>query len=287
MKLKQSIEKAKQQRLEAQKNAGDAAAYEKKTQTGVAGEADAFSAAKASAAREWDSPVYSQSKRIDLDPERLAENRIVSMFPDVPETEHYKVLRTNIQRRMRENNWSTLMVTSVQPSEGKTLTAINLAISFAKEFNQTVLLVDCDLRRQSIHRYLNYSSDKGIVDYLVDGCDLKDLIVWPNIEKLTLISGGQTAVDSSELIGSPKMKDLVDEIKHRYDDRYVIFDTPPVLSGADAIAFAQLADGIVMVVEEGRTSIKETSKALELLPAEKFLGFVLNRRKASVSRYYY
>lgn len=179
------------------------------------------------------------------------------------------------------------MVTSALPGEGKTLTSINLSLSFAKEFNQTVLLVDSDFRRQSVYKYLGISSDRGIVDYLLERLDLNDLIVWPNIEKFTLISGGMNISDSSELIGSPRMKNMVNEIKQRYDDRLIIFDTPPVLAGADAIAFAPLVDCYIMVVEEGRTPIKEINIALDMLPKEKFLGFVLNKRKNSVSRYYY
>ena len=171
--------------------------------------------------------------------------------------------------------------------EGKTLTSINLAAAFAKEFDQTVLLVDCDLRRQNIHKYLNYRYNKGIADYLINGCPFKDLIVWPNIEKLTVISGGRTIANSAELLSSPKMKSLVQEIKHRYDNRYVIFDLPPILSNADAIAFAPLVDCILMVVEEGRTSIKDVKKSLEMIPNEKFMGYVLNRRKAPIRGYYY
>jgi non-specific protein-tyrosine kinase len=209
------------------------------------------------------------------------------LSPDAPEAEFYKVLRTNIQQRARLNNWNTIMITSVQAREGKTLTAINLAITFAKEFDQTVLLMDCDLRRQSIYRYLDFSFDKGIVDYLLNGHPLKDLMVWPKIEKLTLISGGKSIGNSVELLGSPKMKALVREIKHRYDDRFVIFDTPPILGWADAITFAPLVDCILMVVEEGRTSIQDIRKAIEMLPAEKFLGFVLNRRKSPMQKYYY
>jgi protein-tyrosine kinase len=287
MKLKKSIEKAKQQRRAAQRKTGEDTLFEEKAETPVTEKAKASVAEEHADGQEWASPVYCESKAVELDLNKLAQNRLVCMFPDVPEAEYYKVLRTNIQQRARKNNWNTIMITSAQPGEGKTLTSINLAISFAKEFNQTVLLVDCDLKRQSVHRYLNLSLGKGIVDYLVNDCQLKDLIVWPNIEKLTLISGGKTTNASSELVGSPKMKALVHEIKNRYDDRYVIFDVPPILCGADAIAFAPLVDCVLMVVEEGRTSIHDVKKALELIPREKILGFVLNRRIAPLSKYYY
>ncbi len=83
------------------------------------------------------------------------------------------------------------MVTSAKPGEGKTLTAINLAITLAKEFNQTVLLVDCDLRKQDVHRRFGYESDKGLGDYLLNECSMNEIISWPGVEKLTLISGGR------------------------------------------------------------------------------------------------
>jgi protein-tyrosine kinase len=112
------------------------------------------------------------------------------------------------------------------------------------------------------------------------------VILWPKVDKLTLISGGGTINESAELLGSKRMQELVAEMKIRYLDRYVIFDTPPLLSGADALAFLQLIDGIVLVVEEGKTPIKEVEKALALIPKEKFLGFVLNKACITQKGYY-
>jgi len=279
MKLKKSIEKAKQQRKEMN---GKITPQEVVTET-----VRETATEKSLSCEVWTAPVYSESTSVKLDFEHLARNRCVSMFPESPEAEHYKVLQTSIQQRAADKNWNTIMVTSVMPDEGKTLTSINLAAAFAKEFNQTVLLVDCDLRRQKVHKYLGYAFEKGIVDYLENDCMLKDLIVWPNIDKLTLISGGKTITNSVELLGSPKMKALVKEIKCRYEDRFVIFDVPPILSGADAIAFAPQMDCVIMVVEEGRTSLKDVKKALEMIPDEKFMGYVLNRRISPMNGYYY
>jgi non-specific protein-tyrosine kinase len=179
------------------------------------------------------------------------------------------------------------MITSPRPAEGKTLTAINLALTFSKVYNQTVLLVDCDLRHQNVHKLLGFQSDSGLMNYLLKGQPLEELIIWPGVDKLTLISGGQTLDNSSELIGSPQMKILIQEMKSRYEDRYVIFDTAPLLIGDDAIALAHYIDSIIMVVEEGRTSIKDVKKALEMLPQEKFLGFVLNRQTGALADRYY
>ena len=104
--------------------------------------------------------------------------------------------------------------------------------------------------------------------------------MWPGIEKFTFMSGGRALSDSSELLGSPRMKELITEMKDRYADRYVIFDVPPLLIGADALAFAPLVDAILMVVEAGKTSIQDVNKAISLLPKEKILGLVLNKGDA-------
>lgn len=225
----------------------------------------------------WHSPEYNKSKSVSVCSSAMAEKKCVCILPESREMDAYKVLRTQIQQRSQDEGWKTIMITSVGPGEGKTLTAINLAVSMAKEFHQTVLLVDCDLKQQTIHKCLGYESSKGLTDYLLDEAELSELIVWPGIEKLTVLSGGRTITESTELLGSPKMARLVNDMKGRYEDRYIIFDTPPVLVGADAIAFAPFVDGIVVTVESGRTSMTDVKRALALLPPDKLLGFVLNR----------
>jgi len=235
----------------------------------------------------WLSPSYTQSRAVRLDPEVLSANRCIGFSPNVPEGESYRLLRTRILHRAVEKGGNTLMVTSAVPGEGKTLTAINFAFTVAREFRKTVLLVDCDLRRQNVYRVLGIPSEKGLVDYFLDHCPLKDLIIWPGVEKMTLISGGKTLEGSSEILGSPRMKDLVAEMKTRYSDRFVIFDVPPVLSTADALAFVPLVDHVVMVVQAGKTPLPDVKKALEMLPREKILGIVLNRHEGVQKKYYY
>jgi non-specific protein-tyrosine kinase len=227
---------------------------------------------------DWKPPVYAESNRAELDVATLIDHRCIGISPDAPELEYYKVLRTKIQHLTRSRGWRTVMITSPREAEGKTLTAVNLALTFAKAYNQTVMLVDCDLRRQGVQKTLGYECEPGLVDYLVGEQDLKELITWPGIDQMTVISGRRTAVNSAELLGSVRMKSLVQELKARYEDRYVLFDTAPVLSGADAIALASHVDCIVMVVEEGKTALRDAKKALAMLPQEKFLGFVLNRQ---------
>ncbi len=231
-------------------------------------------------------PIHSESRHVILDPEILRKNRCVSLLPDAREGELYKVIRTQIIQRMQERQWNTLLITSALQGEGKSVTSINLASTFAKELNQTVLLVDGDLRRQDIHKYLGYESKEGLVDYLRNDTPLHELIVWPGIEKLSIISGGEPVPDSTELLGSQKMKALLVEMKNRYKNRYILLESPPLLACPDTAAFAPFMDAIVMVVEAGRTSIDEVKKSLELIPKEKFLGFILNKKDNIEHDYY-
>lgn len=224
--------------------------------------------------------TYSQSRQVVVDKAKFPDKRFVAGLSGSREADAYKVLRTQVQQRTREKGWNTIMVTSPSYGSGKTLTAVNLAISMAQEYHQTVMLVDCDLRQQNIHKLIGYKNEKGLADHLLENVPLSDLIVSPGINKLTVISGGKTIEGSTELLGSTKMKQLVAEMKSRYQDRYIIFDVPSILKGADAIAFMPYVDCVLLVVESGKTSMTDSNSALQLVPSEKLLGFVLNRHGA-------
>jgi non-specific protein-tyrosine kinase len=226
----------------------------------------------------WESPVYSQSRLSSLDPDHLKGTRCIGLFPEVPYTKHYKILKTQVHQRLMTSGWNTIMVTSPRPGDGKTVTAINLSFAFAQDFSHTVMLIDCDLKQQQVHEYLGIPSERGIADYLIDDVPLKDLIIWPKVDKFTFISGGVPLDNRTELLNSPKMQSLVVEIKKRYDDRIIIFDTPPLLDEPDAMAFLPQIECVLLVVEAGKTLRKDIEKALRLIPKEKFLGFVLNRQ---------
>lgn len=258
MKLRKALEKAKDQRQQAVDSPGKA----------LTGNGNG----------PWMAPVYSESRSFQIDLKVVEENRGVCMMPDAAEIQRYKILRTRILQQTKGRGLNTIMVTSPNKKEGKTVTCINMAFTFARELNQTVLLVDCDFTGQDIHRYLGIQSTASLVDYFLDDVPLNELIIWPGIEKLSLISGNRTVADSSELLSSPLMKTLVGDMKNRYDDRYILFDAPPVLEHADAISMAPLVDGVIMVVEAGRTTKRDVHRAVDMIPREKFLGFVLNRQ---------
>jgi len=227
----------------------------------------------------WAAPKYTDSIEYMMDPDSVEKNRVVSMNPDAGEIERYKILRTRIHQQARNRKMNTIMITSPNRNEGKTVTAINMGFTFARDLKQTVLLVDCDFRGQDIHNYLGIDSKFSLIDYFLDDTPLNELIIWPGIEKLTLISGDRTVYDSSELLSSDMMEKLVREMGDRYDDRYVFFDCAPILERAEAISMAPMMDGIIMVVEAGSTSKKDVQKAVSLLPKDKFLGFVLNKQE--------
>jgi non-specific protein-tyrosine kinase len=225
----------------------------------------------------WISPRYHRSRPVQLNNECIGRNRCLTYLNDGPEAESYRILRMQVLQRTRDSRSNTIMVTSALPGEGKTVAAINLAFSIAREFQHTVLLVDCDLKKQSVHKYLGYTSDKGLIDYLADSAPVADLIAWPGVEKITLMSGGRPFQESAEMFGSPRMAELVSEMKGRYPERYILFDVPPVLTGADALTLLPFVDRVIFVVQAGKTSMDEIKKAVQLIPKEKFLGFVMNR----------
>jgi non-specific protein-tyrosine kinase len=224
---------------------------------------------------------------VKLDPLHLSKNRCLLHLDDTGEAEAFRILRTQVLQRTRDSGASTLMVTSTLPGEGKTITAINLAIAMAREFQHTVMLVDADLRRQSVCQYLGYAGEKGLINYLTGSTSLAELVTWPGIEKMTLISGGRLLHESAEILGSPRMRELIPSMKERYRDRYIIFDAPPILTGADALTLAPLVDKIIVVVQADKTSMDDVGRALQYIPKDKMMGFVFNRSASTNASYFY
>jgi len=214
--------------------------------------------------------------------------------PNSVVSEQYRKLKSGLVRITSNDTFHNLiMVTSAIPGEGKSLTAANLAVSIAHEFDLTVLLIDADLRRPTIHRLLGFEPDVGISDCLLDGTDLADAIVRTNIDKLSIITSGREVANPLELFTSKTMLDLMADIKHRYNDRYVIIDTPPLLPFAESRTLAHLVDGVVLVVREGVTPQESIIEAKDLLRGCPVLGVVLNDstsiddEASNYSTYYY
>lgn len=221
--------------------------------------------------------TYSSTQTVKVSPAMLRENRIVSGMEASPMADAYKILCTQVMHKLKENGWNAIAITSPGNGEGKTLTAINLAISLAKEMDQTVLLVDADLRQPSVHTYFGLQPLQGLSDYLTASVPLDQMLIHPGINGLVILPGGKPLQNSSEMLGSAKMAELVQELKSRYPSRIVVFDLPPILTAADALAFSPYVDATMLVVEEGRTPREDVVRATEMLASTKLLGTVLNK----------
>jgi Mrp family chromosome partitioning ATPase len=169
--------------------------------------------------------------------------------------------------------------------EGKTLTAINLAISLALDVNHTVMLVDLDLRRPSVQRYFGIEPGRGLADFLAEGRELREMLFNPGIERLVVLPGGTPVQNSSEMLSSPRMGWLADEMRSRYSSRLVLFDMPPLLAADDVLAFSRHLDAVLLVVEEGRTGRDELQRARTLLQDIPVLGPVINKARAEIVTY--
>lgn len=176
------------------------------------------------------------------------------------------------------HNPNIIMVSSGRPSEGKTFTATNLALSIAAEQDKTVLLVDADVLRPNVLKTLGLERRKGLMEYLTgDVNNIADVLYPTNIEKLKIIPAGKTHHLSTELLASQKMHETVDEFANRYPDRIVIFDTPPLIGITESAILTNFAGQAVVVVEEGRAKLSDIRLAVQRLNPDMAIGFVVNK----------
>jgi len=203
--------------------------------------------------------------------------------------EYNKLRSTLIALTSGDKFLNTIMITSTVSEEGKTMTALNLAISLAKEHDHTVLLVDADLRRPSIHRYLDIKPEVGLVHCLRDNLPIEKALIKTGVGKLVLLPAGEAIKDPVDLLSSNRMKAIVKELKQRYPERYVIFDTPPALPFADAGVLAGIVDTTLFVVREGRAKLEDIVETLDEFKKNHFLGVIYNDAHSFVNRqsYYY
>lgn len=229
--------------------------------------------------------TYTRTRSLTVPRSVLQGHRVMAAYGKGTFVDAYKILRTQVTHRLRENGWNVVGVTSPGYGEGKTLTAINLAVSLAMETTQTVLLVDSDLQDPSVHKVFGVQDCLGLADYLLDDQPVEDLLLHPGIGRFVLLPGGRAISNSTEILTSPKMVALVEELKHRYPSRFVVFDLPPLLHTADVLAFSPYTDALLMVVEEGKTTGEELQRALGLVrDSRPVLGTVLNKAGRSSLR---
>ncbi|MBZ4663241.1 MAG: putative exopolysaccharide biosynthesis protein [Caloramator sp.] len=205
--------------------------------------------------------------------------------PKSPIAEAYRTLRTNIQFSSLDKKVKKIVITSSAPGEGKTTTALNLSITLAQNGHKTLLL-DCDMRKPSIHKKLKISNLYGISDLLVGEAKYESVIIKGPVENLDIITSGTKPPNPAELLSSQKMLNFISDVEKNYE--YIIIDTPPVLMVTDAQVLSKYADGTILVVASGEAEKDAVVKAKELLTkvGANILGVVLNKLDTNRRGYY-
>jgi capsular exopolysaccharide synthesis family protein len=208
--------------------------------------------------------------------------------PASVEAEIFKILRSNIL--FPKNSGPpprTILVTSAIPGDGKSFVAANLAVSMAQGVEEHVMVMDCDLRRSTIHRRFGFHDDvPGLSDYLSGRQPLQSLLQKTAVDKLTLLPSGPPPQNPSELLSSPAMRELLVEVRDRYPDRYIILDSPPPQLTAETTALAQYVDGIILVVKYASTPKALLTELVEKLGKAKIIGVVMNSYRVPMTERY-
>ncbi len=226
---------------------------------------------------------FTKKKRVS---DTAVNTNIISDDTAFNTLEAYKTARTNIMFSLPKTyKGKVILVTSAEPGEGKTTTSINIAHTFAKT-DAKVILVDCDLRKPRVHRYLKFERDKGVSNVLC-GFNTVDEVIKKNVMgNLDCISAGEIPTNSTELLMSDEMGVLIDELSRRYD--YVFIDTPPVMTVTDAMIIAPKSNGVVIVVKQEQSSFDMLDKTVEAFKQSgiKILGFIFNGFRETGKRFW-
>ncbi len=246
-------------------------------------------------AKSVSSALRTAPRYAEIDLHQLATRGFIT--PAAPHSQladEFRVIKRPIIRNAlrkdgdKVKNGNLVMVTSSLPSEGKTFTAINLAMSVAMEFDNTVLLIDGDVAHPMLPTLLNVPSEPGLLDLLTrDDLDVGDALVRTNVEKLTVLPAGSRHRRATELLASEQMVNLLRELASRYADRIIIFDSPPLLATTEARVLATHVGQIVMVVAADATTQHAFSQALSTIESCEIVLMMLNKaRKTEVGSYY-
>ncbi|MBW2058456.1 MAG: polysaccharide biosynthesis tyrosine autokinase [Deltaproteobacteria bacterium] len=221
--------------------------------------------------------------------ERLTSCVVVGSFtakPDSLMAEQFRKMRSMITTHNLANSLRSLVVTSCMPGEGKTTVTLNLSSIMAQGLDGSVILIDADLRRLKLTSLLGLAKAPGLFDLLEERVSLEEVMVPTEIEGLTLIPAGIRPSNAGELVGSRRMNGLIQELKGRYRDSYIIIDSTPIISTSEVSALSQMVDGIIVVIMADKTRRDLVKRELRTINREKILGVVLNCAEFETSDYY-
>lgn len=227
---------------------------------------------------------YEQTRVVSLNHELLAKNRIVAFNKNDHLSLGFDILRTQIIKKMLKNGWRTMAITSPIPGCGKTMVSINLGMSIAHHTNKTAMLVDFDLRRPTVSKYLGLPYGASLNDVLSGEASIAEALVNPGLERFVILPTAMPIKNSSEVLSSRKVANLITEFRERYAERIVIFDLPPLLGTDDAMIMLSQVDCVLVVVGNGMVSKNDLVESMRYVDSDKLLGTVLNKAKSTQSQ---
>ena len=227
---------------------------------------------------------YEQTRVVSLNQDLLAKNRIVAFNKNNNVSLGFDILRTQVIKKMVKNGWRTIAVTSPIPACGKTTVSINLAMSIAHHTNRTAMLVDFDLRRPTISKILGLPTRRSLNDVLSGEATIAESLVNPGLDRLVILPTAQPVKNSSEVLSSQKVGNLITELRDRYAERIVIFDLPPILGTDDAMIMLSQVDCVLVVVGNGMVSKSDLTESMRYIDSDKLLGTVLNKSESGLSK---
>ena len=235
------------------------------------------------------SPAADSAKIVAIDRRHLQAMRIIAYDPAEVRSNHFDMLRTQVLQRMEAASYQTIAVTSPRVGCGKSITAINLALSMARQSEQSVLLVDLDLRKPQIARYLGLSPDAGIHDVIAGKCVVSEALVTPDLcgHRLAVLACPNPVANPTEHLVSSAMKTALTGLKKGPGYKIIIFDLPPMLSSDDFLAFLPQVDCALLVASSGESTVHDIAECERLIDPEKFLGCVLNKVTEVETAYYH
>ena len=222
--------------------------------------------------------AYTRTRVFEPSSSVLERNRILHNGSLAPAAAAFRMLRTQVLQRMDANGWRSLAIFSPTADDGKTTTAINLAVSLASDRLHTVLLVDFDFKRPTVAQRLGIEPEHGSDDAMIGNATVEQCLYHPEgFDRLVVMPARDALANSSEILAGPRSREIVRELRSRYPERIILYDLPPVLAADDALSFAPLVECGLVVAAEGVTRRNDLVRTVELLHKTPLVGTVLNR----------